>query len=476
MSETPLWTCTAVELAGLVRRREVSARQVLEAHLDRISKVNGAVNALPILFTEEARATANAIDAGEPDHSAELLGVPIVIKLNTAVAGQPTTSGCPTLTDIPEVHDSWVVAALRRRGAVVLGLANAPEFSLRWHTENPLYGTTRNPLVPDRVAGGSSGGSAVAVATGMTPIAHGNDQGGSLRHPASCCGVVAIRPTVGLTPPEGAFTSYGARLFGVEGVISRTVADNWLGLRALIAGRPRGIPAQAISGDVQTHRPRIGMITTPAGNVDARVAAAVETAGTILEDAGAVVTHATPPGIRDLEQIRGAIVYNETRLWGHRRQLLDPDTTLRSLAFMESYFPKLNLDEYLTALNRLTTLTARWNEYAAEYDALIGPVATEPPFEVGMDTGDTSRAHTVIDSMRFVTAMSAVGSPVATVPVVDTDNGPIGIQVVVPHWHEAQCAQLASVIERAREQSTPIDPIARNGSRREQVSSATEPW
>lgn len=460
MTENPLWTLTAGELAELIRGGEVRARQVLDAHLDRIADVNGMVNAVPVLLAEEARAAADAIDAGHNDNDADLLGVPIVVKLNTAVAGQPTTSGCPALADAPAHADSWAVAALRRRGAIVLGLANAPEFSLRWHTDNPLYGATTNPIAPSRVAGGSSGGSAVAVATGMTPLAHGNDQGGSLRHPASCCGVVAIRPTAGLTPPDGAYASYTARLFGVEGVLSRTVADNWLGLRALIAGRPRGIPAPDIGAGQGTSRPRIGLITRPAGDVDPRVAAAVETAGAIFENAGAAVTHAEPPGIRDLEQTRGILVYNETRaLWGRRRQLADPDTTMRSLAHMESYFPEAGLNDYLMALNRMTELTARWNEYAAGYDALVGPVATEPPFEIGMDTGEPHRAHQVIDSMRFVTAMSAVGSPVAVLPVARTELGPIGVQIVTPHWQESRCVRLARIIERALGRVEPTAPL-----------------
>ncbi|MGX4694767.1 amidase [Streptomyces sp. JNUCC 63] len=457
MSE--LWHLSAEQLAALVRRGEVRAGEVLEAHLERIERVDPLVNALPVRLVERARAEAAALDSGQVEADGALAGVPIAIKINTAVAGVPTSNGCPGLATTPEVADSWVVTALRRQGAIIVALANAPEFSLRWHTDNPLYGATGNPCAPGRVAGGSSGGSAAAVATGMIPLAQGNDQGGSLRHPASCCGVVAIRPTVGLTPPDGINASYGTRLFGVEGVLSRTVADNWLGLSAVLDGRPDRFPAptpspHGIDGG------RIGVVTSPGGGgVDPEVSAAVHQAASILADAGAHIELIDPPGIRDLEQVRGTVVYAETRAgWHTNRMLGDERTTLRSLSHMENYFPAVDLPGYLAALKRLTELTAQWHEFAAGFDAIIGPVATEPPFEIGMDTGDAERAHQVIDSMRFVTAMSAVGSPVAVVPVSTGTTGPLGVQIVAPPWHERRCAELAGIIEAAVGASMPVDP------------------
>ncbi|GLY65340.1 amidase [Amycolatopsis taiwanensis] len=455
---TELWRLPAERIAALVRGREVSAGEVLQAHLERIEQVDPLVNALPVRLTEQARAEAAALDSGQGNGNGALAGVPIAIKINTAVAGVPNSNGCPGLATTPAATDSWVVAALRRQGAIVVALANAPEFSLRWHTDNPLHGATANPCAPGRVAGGSSGGSAAAVATGMLPLAHGNDQGGSLRHPASCCGVVAIRPTVGLTPPEGISGSYGSRLFGVEGVLSRSVADNWLGLSAILAGRPDRFPAPPPLPSGLEGR-RIGVVTRPGGEVDPEVRAAVERAASILADAGARVEFVDPPGIRDLEQVRGTVVYAETQArWHANRALGDEQTTLRSLSYMESYFPAVDLSGYLAALNRLTELTARWHEFAAGFDAIVGPVATEPPFEIGMDTGDVERAHQVIDSMRFVTAMSAVGSPVAVVPVSTGSSGPLGVQIVAPPWHERRCVELAGLIEAAVGVSEPVDP------------------
>ncbi|MET4046842.1 MULTISPECIES: amidase family protein [unclassified Rhodococcus (in: high G+C Gram-positive bacteria)] len=463
MTTNAVWTMSAHDIAEAVRRRDLSAREVLESHLDRIESVNGTVNALPVLLLEESRARADAIDASAEAPAGLLAGVPTVVKINTAVAGQPNTNGCPSLTEVVEKEDSWVVESLRRQGAVVVGMSNAPEFSLRWHTANPLFGATVNPHVPDRVAGGSSGGSAAAVATGMVPLAHGNDQGGSLRHPASCCGVVGLRPTIGLTPTDGARMSFGAKLFGVEGVISRNVKDAELGLRSMLSARPRGFPAPELRDDLlSSKRLRIGVIAQPAGAVSPEVASAIERAGTVFERSGAEVVQLDPEWIRDLEQTRGSIVYHETKaMWTAKRQLTDQATTLRSLEHMESYFSTTGvLSDYVSALNRLTELTARWHEFAADYDAILGPVSTEPPFEVEMDTGGEVRAHQVIDSMRFVTAISATGSPVVSAPVMHTAAGPIGIQIVAPLWRDYQCLQIANILEREIGLVAPVDPVS----------------
>ncbi|MEV6140039.1 amidase family protein [Nocardia sp. NPDC051990] len=461
MNANAVWTLSANEIANSVRRRDLSASEVLESHIDRIESVDSAVNALPVLLLDEARAAANAIDADAAKRSGLLAGVPVVVKINTAVAGQPNTNGCPGLTGKVEEEDSWVVASLRRQGAVVVGMANAPEFSLRWHTSNPLYGATVNPHVPDRVAGGSSGGSAAAVATGMVPLAHGNDQGGSLRHPASCCGVVGLRPTIGLTPTDGARNSFGAKLFGAEGVISRNAKDAELGLRSMISARPRGFPAPELpEATPDSKRLRIGVIAEPGGAVSSEVTAALEKACAVFERSGAEVEYVDPAWIRDLEQTRGSIVYHETKTqWKAKRLLADPDTTLRSLEYMESYFSTSGLlTDYLSALNRLTELTTRWHEFASEYDAIVGPVSIEPPFEVEMDTAGESRAHQVIDSMRFVTAISATGSPVVSAPVMRTAAGPLGIQIVAPLWHDYRCLKIAGILEREIGSVAPIDP------------------
>ena len=193
-----LWSLCARELAALIRQREVSARDATTSVLARIAEVNPRINALPEVMAEQALATADACDrmlAAGPSTGftpGPLHGVPVTIKVNVDTAGYATTDGIVAAKDNVAKTDSPLVAHLRAAGAVVVGRNNTPAFSLRWFTDNDLHGRTLNPFDPKVTPGGSSGGAAAAVATGMGPIAHGNDYGGSIRYPAWACGVVGL--------------------------------------------------------------------------------------------------------------------------------------------------------------------------------------------------------------------------------------------------------------------------------------------
>ena len=198
----PLWRLAAVELAALIRRREVSARDAAQSVLTRIAEVNPRVNALAEVMADAALATADACDAALAAGMAPgaLHGVPVTIKVNVDTAGHATTDGIVAAKDNIAATDSPLVANLRAAGAVIVGRSNTPAFSLRWFTDNALHGRTLNPFDPTVTPGGSSGGAAAAVATGMGAIAHGNDYGGSIRYPAWARGVVGLRTTVGRVP------------------------------------------------------------------------------------------------------------------------------------------------------------------------------------------------------------------------------------------------------------------------------------
>ncbi len=193
---------TARGQAEAVRRRDISARELLDLHLARIAERNPELNAIVSLDEERARAGAAAADehlaSGHP--VGPLHGLPFAIKDTHAVAGWRTTYGSPLFADhVPETDD-LIVERIRRAGAVILGKTNVPEFAAGSHTFNRVFGTTRNPVDPTRSAGGSSGGAACALAAGMLPLAEGSDMGGSLRNPASFCGVVGLRPSLGRVP------------------------------------------------------------------------------------------------------------------------------------------------------------------------------------------------------------------------------------------------------------------------------------
>ncbi len=194
-----LWRLGAVELAAGIRARQISARAATTSVLSRIAAVNPRINALPEVMADDTLATADAADRALAAGLATgaLHGVPVTIKVNVDMAGHATTDGIVAAKDSIATSDSPLVANLRGAGAVIVGRSNTPAFSLRWFTDNDLHGRTLNPFDPSVTPGGSSGGAAAAVATGMGPIAHGNDYGGSIRHPAWACGVVGLRTTTG---------------------------------------------------------------------------------------------------------------------------------------------------------------------------------------------------------------------------------------------------------------------------------------
>ena len=239
-----LYERTALELAALIRSKEVSSREVVQAHLDRISAVNGHVNAVTVVLAESALKAADAADAREA--AGPLHGVPFTIKENIDCVGSATTNGVPALADAHPTMDAPVVARMKAAGAIPIGRTNLPEMGLRLSTDNPLRGRTLNPWHTELTAGGSSGGEAAALATGMTPFGLGNDIGGSLRNPAYCCGITSLKPTQGRIPHAGSMEPLDAGIavqaMLVEGPMTRSVADLRMGLSILAA--TSGIHAQ----------------------------------------------------------------------------------------------------------------------------------------------------------------------------------------------------------------------------------------
>src|SRR4051794_38134299 len=243
MSE--IWQLPATELAQRIARRQLSSVEVVDAHLARIDAVNPALNAVVRVLADEARAAAVKADqklaAGET--IGPLHGVPFTVKENIDMAGLPTTWGVPALAKAVVPVDAPVVERMRAAGAIPIARTNLPDMALRVHTDSSLHGLTRNPWHLGRTAGGSSGGEAAALASGMSPIGLGNDIGGSLRNPANACGIASIRPSAGRVPDAGFVPLEDAlmasQLMAVNGPMARTVADVRAGLAALNGHHPR---------------------------------------------------------------------------------------------------------------------------------------------------------------------------------------------------------------------------------------------
>ena len=230
-----LWRLDATALSQLIRTRQVSARDAAASVLARIADVNPRLNALAEVMADQALAAADACDHALATGLAPglLHGVPVTVKVNVDTAGHASTDGIVAAQGALATSDSPLVAAMRREGAVIVGRSNTPAFSLRWFTDNDLHGRTLNPFDATVTPGGSSGGAAVAVASGMGPIAHGNDYGGSIRHPAWACGVVGLRTSLGRVPSYKASAprrGIANQMMSVQGPLTRTLRDARLAL------------------------------------------------------------------------------------------------------------------------------------------------------------------------------------------------------------------------------------------------------
>ena len=299
-----IWRLSATGIAARIRSSELSAESVTEAHLARIAAKDPKIGAIGIVTGEQSIESARRIDrmVASGKDPGTLAGVPIVIKNNSDVRGYATTHGLAAFRGNIAAETNPLVEALVAEGAVVIGLSNMPEF-WRWHTDGSAFGATINPNEPDRTPGGSSGGSAAAVACGMVPLAHGNDGGGSLRYPAQCCGIASIKPSRGRVPffnatstAEGSFT---LQLKAADGPMARSVADLRLGLAAMARPDPRdpfamdGNALPFVSG-----KATVAMVVDPSDDgVDPDVARAIVKAARLLELAGYTIEEGRTAGV-----------------------------------------------------------------------------------------------------------------------------------------------------------------------------------
>jgi amidase len=460
-----LWRRGAGELADLIARGETTATDVLEAHIARIDAVNPHLNAIVRRLDDEARTAAQAADRAVAAGAelGPLHGVPFTVKENIDVAGTPTTQAMPALAEAVSPLDAPHVERLRAAGAIPIGRTNLPDLGLRVHTDSSLHGLTRNPWDPERTAGGSSGGEAAALASGMSPIGLGNDIGGSLRNPAHCCGIASIKPTPGRVPwattipPEDLFVA--GQLMAVEGVLARRVADVRLGL-SIVAG-PHVRDPGSLPVPLELPRPdgrvRVALLAEPPGGAtDPGIAAAVRAAGDALTAAGYDVVEAVPPSYEAALDVWGRWLMSDIRtLMPLLRQVMGPDA-LRFLDRADARYPVLSTDEYIATLIERRTIARAWSQFLADHPLVLCPVWTQPPFPHGFDLID---ADAVFELMRPVLPANLLGLPAAVVCGGRADGLPVGVQVMGDRFQELLCLDAAQAIEDAVGVLTPIDPV-----------------
>jgi amidase len=464
---------SAVELASLVRAGELSARELVDASLDAIGRLDGEINAFTYVDDEGARAAADAIEPGDPRPFA---GVPLAIKDNRAVAGMPITMASDLYADVVPPRDAFLVARLRAAGFVIVGKTNMPENGILPTTEPRRFGPTANPWDRDRTPGGSSGGSAAAVAAGMVPIAHGNDGGGSIRIPAACCGLVGLKASRGRVSvgPDG-----GQSFLVSDGVLTRGVADTAAALD-VIAGyepgdanwappvAPGTFAAAAAAGAAGTFfdRPlRIGLaFNTPldAAVVDPVAIGAVRNAAELLTSLGHGVVEVIPPWsglglLPDFTRAFGPQIAMTTAAGGRLagREVVESDVEPLTWA-MYDHARSLNVLKHLTAQGRLESVARSVVSWmlAQPLDVIVTPALAARPLRTGEVHGrgpdpwgnyQRSGAFTPYTAMMNVT-----GQPALSVPLYHGEDGlPLAVQLIGPPAREDLLLALAAQLEVA---------------------------
>ncbi len=463
-----LWRKGALELAGLIARKEVSSREVVIAHLARIDEVNPYLNAIVRRMDTEALVAADAADravaAGES--LGALHGVPVTVKENIDVAGTPTTQAVVALAEAVSPTDAPLVQRARAAGAIPIGRTNLPDFGLRVTTESSLHGITHNPWHPNRTAGGSSGGEGSALASGMSPLGFGNDIGGSLRNPATCCGISSIKPTTGVVPwateipPQDPGLS--AQLMLTDGPMARHVADVRAGL-LVIAGAherdPRALPV-VLTDRAEGRMLKVAVCTTPpAGETDAEVAAAIRAAADAFSDGGAHVTEAVPASFQRAVELWGLILIEEIRVMRPLLELVMGDDGKRFLGFADEVYPPIDVATLMMAFAERNAVDREWHHFLTEYDVLLMPTWAHPPFELGADIVSAATGAAVLEQIRPVLPANLLGLPSAIVPVGMAGGLPVGAQLVGRRFADLTTLAAAEVLEQAFGTITPIDPV-----------------
>ncbi len=445
----------------LVRARELSAEEVVTAHLGRIDRVNPSVNAIVTLVADRALDQARAADTRfrRDEPVGPLHGLPVAHKDLQLTSGIRTTFGSPIFKEFVPAEDSLIVDRCRQAGAIAVGKTNTPEFGAGSQTFNTVFGATCNPYDRTRTCGGSSGGAAVAVACGMLPIADGGDMGGSLRNPASFCGVVGMRPSPGRVPTWPARLAWST--LSVDGPMARSVADVALFLSG-IAGpdrrSPIALPDEGRCFAAPLERDVAGVHIawwTDLGGlpVDRRVRAVVDAQRSTFESLGCVVEEAEPD-LRDADQIfktlrAFAFVAGLGPVVSEHRHLVK-DTVLWEI----DRGANLSLADVAQAELKRTDLYHRMRRFMDRYEFFVLPVVQVPPFDIHLPYPseiDGVAMDTYIDWMKSCYYISVTGQPAISVPAGFTGDGlPIGIQIVGRHQDDWGVLQIAHAFELAR--------------------------
>ena len=456
---------SALELAELVRSGELSARELVSASLTRIEELEPTINAFTHVAAEDALKTAQAISASD---ARPFAGVPIAVKDNRPVAGMPLTLGSDLFGEYVPERDSYLVRRLREAGFVIVGKTSMPEMGILPTTEPRRFGPTHNPWQLEHTPGGSSGGSAAAVAAGMVPLAHGNDGGGSVRIPAACCGLVGLKPARGRVSqgPEA-----GGSFLSVDGVLTHTVAET-AALLDVLAGYEPGdaIWAPPPPGSYlelarrEPTRLRLGIALNPpleGAELDSSCERAAHDAGVLLETLGHHVEPIEPPWssqglLQDFTRVFGPAVAMDMLAGGLIRAREPTEADVEPLTWeLWSHAHGENTIAYLAARARLEAVGRAIVSFVAPYDAVLTPALARRPVKIGEISGLGPEAWEHYRRSGAFTPYTAIvnvtGLPAISLPLYQGEDGlPLAIQLIGRPAQEDALLALAAQLEQAQ--------------------------
>lgn len=465
MDGTQLCYEPATELAAAIARGDVSCVEALDAVLDRLERVNPTVNAFALVLADEVREAARHADEAPPGARGPLHGVPFTIKDMTPVAGLPTGFGSRAFAGhVSDTTSAWVERVLGA-GAVLVGKTTTSEFGNKALCESPLLGTTNNPWRPTHVSGGSSGGAAVAVAAGIGPLAQGGDAAGSIRVPASCCGVVGLKPSFGRVPIYPAFSSFETVIH--DGPITRTVADAALMLQVMAGPDHRDafsiedtsfdFPAAVREPDVRGLRVAYSR-TFGFAEVEPAVLAWTDRAARVFADELGAIVEEVDPEIPDPRE-------HEILFWRVFLGLCATDFVAPGLASLDEMDPHLRQlmeegrsisawDFYRTMVLFRGELLQALTEFFDRYDLLLTPTLTVVPFlHPGGPAGPAEVNGRPIERFagwHLTYPFNLTGQPAISVPCgFSLDGLPVGLQIAGPRHADAAVLRAAAAYEQA---------------------------
>lgn len=464
---TELWNHTATDIVRLVKSKEVSVREVTESALAHLDSVNTHTNAVAIGCHSRALARADELDKANARQvsAGSMLGVPVTVKVNIDQAGFANTNGLRLQEKKIATENHPVVDNLEKSGAIIIGRTNTPAFSMRWFTRNSLHGATLNPVNRQLTPGGSSGGAASAVASGIGSIAHGTDIAGSIRYPAFACGVHGLRPSLGRVPawnPGMPDRYIGGQMMAVSGPLARNMDDLELGFHAMAQGDVRDpwwVPAPL-------HQPmpakRVALCLSIEGwQVDPAVENNVRNAARIMGDAGWEVSEVSCPPIREAAQLNMVLWVAEMMKVG--RSVIDEEGDPDAIAVFDHlarHAGPVDANGLLDAMKARVGLTRQWLQFLEEYPVMLCPVSSEAPFEDHLDVKSDADFDRVFEAQLLQIGFPCLGLPGLSVSTGVENQIPTGVQLMASRFREDVLIQAGRDLEAAVGVPQVVSPTA----------------